>query len=119
MVLTVVIDGLIGLQLTKHKPGFIEEADVNTYNEGITLTGEYLNSISYDRLVVDAIRLNDGECMAVDLEKIVGVARNIDEAETVSVETNKTCTFAHLQQHYLFPCSTLMTARSLVVGPPL
>jgi hypothetical protein len=61
--------------------------------------------------VVDAVNFDDGKCMAIDLEDVVGQASRVYKAEAiprgVSVcQTSK----PNLRAHHLFPRCTVTTA---------
>ncbi len=56
-----------------------------TYDERIPLGGEDLDRIDRDRVMVHAVDLDDPHVMVVDGERVVRVARNVDQPHTISV----------------------------------
>lgn len=56
-----------------------------TYHEGIPLTNEDLNRVDCDWIVIDSVSLNNRHIMSINRECKIGVTRDRDETETVSI----------------------------------
>ena len=57
---------------------------MKTYDERVPHAGEDLKRVDLARLNIDRIGLNDGHRVTLDLERVVRVARNRDEADAVA-----------------------------------
>ena len=57
---------------------------MDTYHEGITLSGEDLDRVNGQCLCVDAIDFDDGHGMVIDGENVVGVAGDRDQTESIT-----------------------------------
>ena len=58
---------------------------MKTYDERVPHAGEDLKRVDLARLNIDRIGLNDGHRVTLDLERVVRVAGQADEAEAVTL----------------------------------
>ncbi len=81
------------------------------------MSGVNLNRVDHEGLVVDSISLDDGHVVAVDREDIVGVARQREKTHAVAENNVSNSTVLNKCSTNRLPCSTVITARS-VLSPP-
>lgn len=60
------------------------EGACGAYHEGVPLTGEDLDGINRQCVVVNAIDLNNCHVVAINGERVIGIARDGYKTETIS-----------------------------------
>jgi hypothetical protein len=118
--LTVVIDGLIGIQLRRDVSASVlhEMRPVNAYHKRVSLADKDLDLIHNQWLNVGSFHLDYGQQVVVDGKYKIWFAGNGNKAETVpTMQRHKLTIFGRAGGAHLFPCSTF-TIESAVAGPP-